>query len=113
MNGHWEKELKDAILNNRPNQIHHMKLIINQGADMDWTIPGGMGRTLLFMGIIHERFDAVKCLLEAGADPNISDEFGETPLHRAKTSGLKKFDLYDSKMQFCASSFRKIRFRHV
>jgi two-component system, sensor histidine kinase and response regulator len=23
------------------------------------------------------------------------------------------FDLYDSKMQFCASSFRKIRFRHV
>ena len=25
----------------------------------------------------------------------------------------KKCDLYDSKMQFCASSFRKIRFRHV
>ena len=26
---------------------------------------------------------------------------------------LKNTDLYDSKMQFCASSFRKIRFRHV
>jgi hypothetical protein len=26
---------------------------------------------------------------------------------------VTKFDLYDSKMQFCASSFRKIRFRHV
>lgn len=91
MSDYWEKELKDAIWNNRSNQVEHMKYIISQGADVDWIIPGGMGRTLLFMGIIHERLDAVKCLLEAGADPNISDEFGETPLHKAKTSGLKEF----------------------
>lgn len=91
MNGYWEKELKDAIWNNHPNQIKHMQYIIKQNADINWIIPGGMGRTLLFMGIIHERFDAVKCLLEAGADPNISDEFGETPLQRAKKSGLEDF----------------------
>jgi len=33
----------------------------------------------------------VKCLLEVGPDPNISDDFGQTPLHLAKTSGLEEF----------------------
>lgn len=91
MNDYWEKALKEAILDNSPNQVEHMKFIISRDADVDWMIPGGMGKTLLFLGIIHERFDAVKCLLEAGADPNLSDEFGETPLDRAKTSRLKEF----------------------
>lgn len=92
MDNFWEKELKDAILNNRSNQIEHMQYIIKRGVNVNWKIPGGMGRTLLFLGIIHERFEAVKCLLEAGADPNISDYFDETPLDKAKTSGLKDLE---------------------
>lgn len=92
MDNFWEKELKDAILNNRSNQIEHMQYIIKRGVNINWKIPGGMGRTLLFLGIIHERFEAVKCLLEAGADPNISDDFDETPLDKAKTSGLKDLE---------------------
>lgn len=91
MSEYWEKELKDTIWNNRPNHVEHMKFIISKGVDVDWVIPGEMGRTLLFMTILHERFDAMKCLLEAGADPNISDEFGETPLNRAKALGLTEF----------------------
>ena len=48
-----------------------------------------------------------------------SVKYEDVYLHGYATMGellvglTKYFDLYDSKMQFCASSFRKIRFRHV
>lgn len=84
MNDYWEKELKEAVWNNRPDLI---KLCIEKGADVNWTGSGSMGRTQLFVGIIHNRLDAVKCLLESGADPNIGDDFGKTPLQLAKDSG--------------------------
>lgn len=88
MDDHWNKELKDAVWNDQPELI---KLTIKNGAEVNWISPGGMGRTQLFVGIIHKRFDAVKCLLEAGANPNISDDFGKTPLQQAQTSGLDEF----------------------
>jgi len=50
-----------------------------------------MGRTQLFLGIIHKRFDVVKSLLEAGADPNLGDDIGKTPLQLAKSSELEDF----------------------
>lgn len=89
--GLLEKELQDAIWEDRPNQVEIMKHFINRGADVDWVIPGAMGRNLLFIGVIHERFEAVKCLLEAGANPNIRDNFGNTPLHKARTLKLNEF----------------------
>ena len=51
MDNFWEKELKDAILNNRSNQIEHMQYIIKRGVNINWKIPGGMGRTLLFLSL--------------------------------------------------------------
>ncbi len=88
MDDHWEKELKEAVWNNRPDII---TLAIENGADVNWIGPGSMGRTQLFTGIIHKRFDAVKCLLEEGADPNIVDDSGKTPLQIAKAGGLEDF----------------------
>jgi len=88
MNDHWGKELKDAVWNNRPDLI---KLCIDNGANVDWIGSGSMGKTQLFVGIIHKRFDAVKCLLEEGADPNISDDYGRTSLHLAKALGFEEF----------------------
>ena len=98
MDNRWQKELKDAVWNNRPDII---KLCIEEGANVDWIGSGCFGRTQLFVGITHERFDAVKCLLEAGANPNITDDCGKTPLQLAKNSGLEKFvnllESYDAK----------------
>jgi ankyrin repeat protein len=88
MNDYSGKTLKDAVWNNRPDQI---KRTIELGADVDWIGPGCMGRTQLFVCIIHKRFDALKCLLEAGANPNIGDDFGKKPLHLAKSSELEEF----------------------
>lgn len=88
MDDYWNKELKDAVWNNRPDLI---KALIEHGADVNWIGSGSMGRTHLFVTIIHKRFDALKSLLEAGADPNIADDFGKTPLQQAQSSGLDEF----------------------
>jgi len=84
MKDRWNKELKDAVWNNRPDLI---KLCIQNGADVDWVGPGCMGRTQLYVSIIHERFDAAKALLEAGANPEKVDNCGKTPLQLGINSG--------------------------
>lgn len=88
MSDYWEKELKEAVWNNRPDII---KICIEKGANANWIAPGSMGRTQLYVGITHKRLDAVKSLLEAGADPNLGDDFGKAPLQLAKSSGLEDF----------------------
>lgn len=88
MNDYWEKELKEAVWNNRPDLI---KICIDNGVDVNQVAPGSMGRTQLFVGVIHSKFDAVKCLLEAGADPNFGDDFGKTPLQFVKSPEQKEF----------------------
>lgn len=42
--------------------------------------PGFIGRTALFGASARGHYDIAKYLLENNADPNIKDEFGETPL---------------------------------
>lgn len=87
MSDYWEKELKEAVWNNRPDLI---QICIENGADVNWVAPGSMGRTQLFVGIIHNKFDAVKTLLELGADPNFEDDFRKTPLQFAKSPEQKE-----------------------
>lgn len=82
MSDYWEKELKEAVWNNRPDLI---KVCIEKGADVNWVASGSMGRTQLFIGIIHNKINAVKCLLELGANPNFGDDFGKTPIQFAKS----------------------------
>jgi Ankyrin repeats (3 copies) len=44
------------------------------------------GRTALMLATLHGQINAVKLLLEHGADPNIADEHGTTPLRAAVDS---------------------------
>jgi len=88
MTEYWEKELKDAVWSNRPDLIENC---IKNGVNVDFIVSGGMGRSQLFVGIIHQKLDAVKCLLEAGANPNLADDFDKTPMQHAKSSGLDEF----------------------
>jgi hypothetical protein len=41
------------------------------------------GRTALMLAVINGRTDLVNTLLVRGADPNLTDSYGETPLHAA------------------------------
>uniref|UniRef100_UPI003AAB88F1 ankyrin repeat and SOCS box protein 2-like n=1 Tax=Centroberyx gerrardi TaxID=166262 RepID=UPI003AAB88F1 len=41
------------------------------------------GQTPLLLAVLNDRPACARCLLERGADPNISDKDGETPLYKA------------------------------
>jgi ankyrin repeat protein len=43
----------------------------------------GVGQTPLYHAAGQGQLEAVKALLELGADPNCADDYGRTPLHRA------------------------------
>ena len=62
-------------------------------ADNDGTTPlsvrTGSGGTILHVACNKGDINVVKKLLEAGADPNVTDEFGFTPLMRAVVSTIK------------------------
>ena len=45
------------------------------------------GRSLLFYAARYDQTDSVKQLLEAGCNPNITDNYGKTPLHEAIEKG--------------------------
>lgn len=45
-----------------------------------------VGETPLHLAARYSRSDAAKRLLDAGADPNMPDNLGRTPLHAAVTA---------------------------
>ncbi len=55
--------------------------LINDGAALDATDPDGT--TALTLAIINAHYDAAAMLLDAGADPNVADARGMTPLYAA------------------------------
>jgi hypothetical protein len=48
------------------------------------------GRTPLMLAVMQGRQDVVRSLLDHGADPNIADNTGRTPLQQAKQSDLRE-----------------------
>lgn len=72
------KELYDLIDLDMPYLI---KRAIEKGADINITDING--RTPLFTAVLHNKVEALKCLLQAGANPDQKDNPGDVPLLHA------------------------------
>ncbi len=62
--------------------------LIAKGADVN--VPNEDKETLLMMACSDENFEAVKILLEAGANPNLKDEKGKTALDKTDSNEIKQ-----------------------
>jgi len=71
-----------------------MRTLLAHGAAVDARLPQGFmrpaGMTPLMMAASTANAQAIKLLLEAGADPSARDETGRTTLQHARTAGHKK-----------------------
>ncbi|CAJ0958963.1 unnamed protein product [Ranitomeya imitator] len=56
--------------------------LISQGASLN-AQTDSTGETALHLAARFSRQDAIKCMLDAGADTNVQDRLGRTPLHTA------------------------------
>jgi uncharacterized protein len=65
----------------RQNATGALKALAESGADLNATDPDNM--TALSLAIINAHYDAAALLLDLGADPNIGDITGMTPLYAA------------------------------
>ena len=65
----------------RQNATGALKALAESGADLNATEPDNM--TALNVAIINAHYDAAALLLDLGADPNIGDVTGMTPLYAA------------------------------
>ena len=106
MNNLWNQELKNSVWANRPDLI---RSCVDKGANVDWISPGSMGRSLLFVSVIHQKFDAAKSLLELGANPALIDENGISPLQFAKNKRLGKFvSLMENEKYICNMAIDRV-----
>ena len=64
--------------------IPGLQTSLNEQVDIDSR--DADGRTALMLATLHGQINAVELLLEHGADPNIADEHGTTPLRAAVDS---------------------------
>ena len=62
-----------------------MKLLVEGGAEVEGS--GGDGRTALMMAAMFNRTAIVDYLISKGANPNVQDAKGVTPLMAAQTMG--------------------------
>jgi ankyrin repeat protein len=62
------------------------ELLVRHGANVNFTIINDANRTLLHQAALRGQRDAVDFLVNAGAEVNVLDEYGSTPLDYAKGS---------------------------
>ena len=65
----------------RQDATNALAALVNDGASLDATDPDGT--TALTLAVINAHYDAATLLLDAGADPNVADARGMTPLYAA------------------------------
>jgi ankyrin repeat protein len=64
-------------------------ILLHSGAEINATLEGS-GCTALLCAVRMEHTETVWLLIEAGADPEIADEQGNTPLMTAKSKGYEE-----------------------
>ena len=69
-----------------PDVISDLMKVANNDGNTPFSVRTGSGGTILHVACEKGNINLVKKLLEAGADPNVTDEFGFTPLMRAVVS---------------------------
>ena len=72
-----------------PDVISDLMKVANNDGTTPLCVRTGSGGTILHIVCEKGEIDLVQKLLEAGADPNVTDEFGFTPLMRAVVSTSK------------------------
>jgi hypothetical protein len=75
---------------NEENFLKIFKLFIAKGADVNTRDKVESGMTLLMKACESDSLKGVKFLLEAGANPNLKDEDGETAMMKTKSEEIKK-----------------------
>lgn len=76
-----DRKLQAAVRENQPLEV---KALLESGADPDTEEAFG---AVLFIALLRNFTDVAKLLVEAGADVNITDHKGWTPLHWAARIG--------------------------
>lgn len=74
----WDDERKGALV--RQLEVHPELMSARYGLRMGTSSPGAVGGTILHVAVRARSGDAVRILLEHGADPNATDADGATPL---------------------------------
>lgn len=70
--------------------IKIFKLFLAKGADVNVQDKDNRKMTMLMEACENDSFEGVKILLEAGANPNLKDEDGETAMQKTKSEEIKK-----------------------
>lgn len=65
-----------------------IRQLVEEQPDTINEIDSKIGWCPLYRTVICSHVDASKLLIELGANPNIQNKLGETPLHKAADSGL-------------------------
>ena len=86
-NSHFE--CIQAFFDQCPDIMGDLMKIANNDGTTPLSVRTGSGGTILHVACEIGDIDLVKTLLEAGADPNVTDMFGFTPLMRAVVSTSK------------------------
>ena len=84
------KYSRDLIAAIEANDMEKLQALVDKGGDLDVLPYGkiladGFSRPPLVVAVVNANFEAVKILIEAGANPNIRsiDSDNSTPLHQA------------------------------
>jgi len=71
------------------NQLEVVKLLLENGVNINPTYKGFMGESTLGAAVYNKNIEQVEFLLQNGADVNLKDDFGNSPLHYSVESDEK------------------------